>query len=121
MDYFLWAQRRDRYATLRDHAMFNLAHHLETGRISFRGLRRDDPLRNQLLAINYGYHSDGRQKVESKDEMAARGVPSPDRADALALAFWRQPAASSVAVEPTDVGTRLLIRNNAAWRNPPQS
>jgi hypothetical protein len=31
--------------------------------------------------------SKGQIKIESEDEMRARGLPSPDRADALAYAF----------------------------------
>jgi hypothetical protein len=41
----------------------------------------------QLAALRYGFTSQGQLKVESKEEMCDRGVPSPDRADALALAF----------------------------------
>jgi hypothetical protein len=29
----------------------------------------------------------GRIKIESKDDMRKRGLPSPDRADAMAIAF----------------------------------
>jgi hypothetical protein len=48
---------------------------------------RDDGLQAQLAALRYGFTSRGQLKVESKEEMRDRGVPSPDRADALALAF----------------------------------
>jgi hypothetical protein len=39
------------------------------------------------VAIKYKLTSRGQIAVESKDEMRKRGVPSPDRADALAYAF----------------------------------
>lgn len=47
----------------------------------------DDELANQLLQIRYDIDSHGRITIESKQDMQARGVSSPDRADALMLAF----------------------------------
>jgi phage terminase large subunit len=43
--------------------------------------------------------SKGQIAVESKDEMRKRGVPSPDRADALAYAF------AEVAGAEVDIGS----------------
>lgn len=40
---------------------------------------------NEVCAIRYRFTSDGRMRVESKDEMKRRGLASPDCADALAL------------------------------------
>ena len=37
--------------------------------------------------MRYGIKSDGKIKVESKDEMKKRGLPSPDVADAFVLTF----------------------------------
>src|SRR5690606_42083179 len=48
----------------------------------------DDKLASQLSSIRYKIiDSGGKIKVESKDEMRARGLKSPDRADALVLAL----------------------------------
>lgn len=47
----------------------------------------DDELATQLGQIRFEYTSRGQIKIESKDDMQARGVSSPDRADALALAY----------------------------------
>lgn len=47
----------------------------------------DDDMAAQLLAIKYGVNSHGQIWVETKDEMAKRGMPSPDRADALAYSW----------------------------------
>ena len=47
----------------------------------------DDELASQLSAIRYEYTPRGQIKIESKDDMAKRGMPSPDRADALMMAF----------------------------------
>lgn len=48
-------------------------------------LPRDEQLRADLCGPRYSFASDGRLKVESKDSLRSRGVPSPDSADALCL------------------------------------
>lgn len=48
----------------------------------------DDETEDQLCAPLLEFDSKGRLKVESKDDMAKRGVSSPDRADALVMAYW---------------------------------
>jgi len=54
---------------------------------------RNDALGAQLASRRYTYRN-CRLKVESKEEMKSRGLKSPDRADALALAWraWREAA-----------------------------
>lgn len=49
----------------------------------------DDELAAQLGAVRYKYTSRGQVQIESKDEMRKRGMPSPDRGDALMLAYGR--------------------------------
>lgn len=44
-------------------------------------------LRAESTALRYAYDLKGRVKVETKDEAAKRGIPSPDVADAACLAF----------------------------------
>jgi hypothetical protein len=51
------------------------------------GLPPDEELMGQLSSRQYKYTSRGQIKIEPKDEMRKRGLPSPDRADAVALAF----------------------------------
>ncbi|HEY2416427.1 MAG TPA: DEAD/DEAH box helicase family protein [Steroidobacteraceae bacterium] len=53
-------------------------------------LPRHDRLRDDLVAPRYTYMSDGRIKIESKQEMRARGLPSTDFADALSLTLAQQ-------------------------------
>ena len=53
----------------------------------------DDELASQLSSMRYGLDSKGRIKIESKDDMKDRGLPSPDRADAMMLAYGEQPEA----------------------------
>jgi hypothetical protein len=53
----------------------------------------DDPeLRVDLVSPLYSYDSANRMKLEKKEDMKARGIKSPDVADALALTF-AQPVA----------------------------
>lgn len=47
----------------------------------------DEKLIAQLSSIRYEYSSRGLVQIESKDSMARRGLRSPDRAEALMLAF----------------------------------
>jgi hypothetical protein len=47
----------------------------------------DDKLAAQLGSIKWTVDSRGRIKIESKDEMRKRGLPSPDRADTVAMAI----------------------------------
>jgi nucleoid-associated protein YgaU len=45
-------------------------------------------LRAELTAPTYRLSSAGKVQIESKDEMKARGLPSPDLADAFCLAIY---------------------------------
>lgn len=47
-----------------------------------------DELHGDLCNLGYRYDSNGRLLIESKDDLRARGMPSPDTADALALTFF---------------------------------
>lgn len=52
------------------------------------GALPDDPqLRDELQAPEIVPRADGKVQLESKKDMKARGVPSPNRADALVLSF----------------------------------
>jgi hypothetical protein len=65
---------------------------LRSGELLLEG---DDILESQLSDVKYGYDSQGRIKIESKEDMEKRrdkinekgASNSPDRADALLLAF----------------------------------
>ena len=52
---------------------------------------RDNVTIGQLAGMLYEVDSHGRIKIESKESARARGVPSPDRAEALMLALCRPP------------------------------
>ena len=47
----------------------------------------DTELAGQLASLRHRYNSKGQFYMETKDEARARGVPSPDKADALMLAY----------------------------------
>ena len=51
-------------------------------------LIEDKKTKSQLTNRKYQFTSDGKLKMESKKQMKSRGLESPDRADALALAFY---------------------------------
>jgi hypothetical protein len=48
---------------------------------------RDAELIAELASLRYRYNSRGKALMESKEDMKRRGLPSPDKADALMLAF----------------------------------
>jgi phage terminase large subunit len=49
----------------------------------------DETTIGQLAGMLYEFDSQGRMKIESKEKARERGVPSPDRADALMLALCK--------------------------------
>ena len=51
----------------------------------------DEETIGQLSGILYELDSQGRMKIEAKEKARARGVPSPDRAEALMLALCKPP------------------------------
>lgn len=73
------------FAKLRDQLWFSCRDWLKEG-----GSIPDDPkLFSELVAPTYSFDAQGRQKVESKDEIKKRLRRSPDRADALCLAVYQ--------------------------------
>ena len=48
----------------------------------------NDELHGDLCNLGYKYDSSGRLQIESKDDLKARGMASPDTSDALALTFY---------------------------------
>lgn len=47
-----------------------------------------DELHGELCSLGFKYNSNGQLQIESKDDLRARGMPSPDLADALSLTFY---------------------------------
>ena len=62
----------------------------------------DDDLAAQLGAMKYRYTSRGQVQIESKEDMKKRGLPSPDRADAVMLTAAATPPPAEVLEDPED-------------------
>lgn len=75
---------RDMFKNARSEWWWNLRLLFEEGSIDLDPA--DEDLAAQLVAVKYKIDSRGRIQVESKEDMAKRGVSSPDRADALVYA-----------------------------------
>ena len=60
----------------------------------------DEVLAAQLSWIKYDYDSAGRVRIEKKEVMSKRGLPSPDRAEAAMLAFAELPEHEVVMAAP---------------------
>lgn len=73
----------ERFTNLRAQLHWNLRERFEEG--SINGIT-DETTISQLAGIRYRHNGRGQVEVESKDHMAARGIKSPDRAEALMLA-----------------------------------
>jgi hypothetical protein len=69
---------------LKDQLYWGLRQRFEDGDVA--GLD-DDLMISQLASIRYSHNSRGQVVIESKKEARERGVKSPDRAEALMLAF----------------------------------
>lgn len=70
----------------------------------------DDPtLRDELQAPEIVPRADGKIQIESKKDMKARGVPSPNRADALVLSF-------AFPVLPRGAGNGQAARSRREYR-----
>jgi hypothetical protein len=56
-----------------------------------------DELRDDLTGPEYGFDSKSRWQLETKDDMKARGLPSPDVGDCLAMSFFMPVAPRKMA------------------------
>jgi hypothetical protein len=80
---------REHFLNARAEWYWHLRERFESGAIDIDPA--DDVLASQLAALQYKFTSRGQIQIESKDDMRKRGMPSPDRADALCLAFASLP------------------------------
>jgi len=83
----------ERFLNARAEAYWNLREAFFNGEPVIDPL--DDDLAGQLSSIRFKITPKGKIQIESKDEMAKRGMPSPDRADSMAMAW--APANKSVS------------------------
>lgn len=75
---------REKYANLKAELYWGLRLRCEAG--DFSGLD-DETAIGQLAGIRYKHNARGQVVIESKDDAKKRGVSSPDRAEAVMLAF----------------------------------
>lgn len=73
----------DRFLNRRAECYWMLRERFERGEMDIDP--DDDLLASQLGSIKWALTSRGQIKIESKDDMRKRGMPSPDRADALMM------------------------------------
>lgn len=78
------AVKEDRYANKRAEMWGEMKEWLEEQPSS---IPDDDALHGDITGPQYTYDSLGRVKLEKKEDMIRRGIPSPDRGDSLALTF----------------------------------
>ena len=83
------AQRPARFFNRRSEIFWELRRLFDLHAVA---LPRDEDLAGQLLGLRYDISSSGQIRLEGKREMRKRGMPSPDKADALALAFLVPPS-----------------------------
>ena len=84
----------EKYANLKAELYWNLRLRAESGELA---ALTDEKTISQLAGLRYRHNSRGQTVIESKEEARKRGVKSPDRAEALMLAFAE------------DGGVRVLI------------
>jgi len=79
----------ERYANVRAELYDNLRSLFENEKIT---IPNDRELIGELSSIKYSFQSSGAMLMQPKNELRKHGLPSPDRSDALALAFAPPPA-----------------------------
>lgn len=83
----------ERYANLKAELYWGLRMRCQKG--DFAGIA-DDLAISQLCGIRYKHNARGQVVIESKDDARKRGVRSPDRAEAVMLAFAPPPTKAGV-------------------------
>ncbi|WP_156920705.1 hypothetical protein [Fundidesulfovibrio putealis] len=101
------ASQSELYNRLRDELWFNAKEFFEEQTCSIDGTCKFvEELTDELCGPTYKYTSNGKLKVEGKDEMKARGVPSPNLADAFNLTLYNysSPAQNRIYVNSYNDG-----------------
>jgi len=90
---------KDKYFNLRAEVFWSLR---ELFKKDLIGIPNDSSLVQELTDLRYKYSSEKKIRIEAKEDMKKRIGRSPDKADALALAFF----------DLTNLGTELIIMEN---------
>ena len=111
------APHRTRFYNMRSEFFWELRMLLNDGLMT---LPRDEELAGQLVSLRYDVSSSGQVRLQGKKEMRKRGLPSPDKADALALAFLVPPSFGIwTGTEPFLDDYRASPRLGIGYRLPP--
>lgn len=83
------ARDSEQFANSRAELFWGLRERFIDGSIDLSSLPKDmyEDLASQLSNIKFKYTTKNQIQLESKEDMKKRGLPSPDKADSLALAF----------------------------------
>jgi len=100
---------KERFENKSAEMWWNLAEMLQKGE-AWGPVFKDRNVVRDLTGRKYSYTSAGRIKLESKEAMRKRGVPSPDWGDAVALAY------AAVGARRPDVPLPMSIERRSPWR-----
>ena len=100
------ASDSERYLNLRAEMYDGLRQRFADGDIS---IPDDSELVSQLASLTFSYTSRGQLQIEGKDKIRSSGRQSPDKADALALAFAKE-------VDPNPLKLWVLSRDTSSRR-----
>lgn len=106
------AYDNERFGNRRAEAYWHVRTLGENGKLDLPEHGKDDDLIAQLGSVRWKIMN-GRIYIESKEEMKQRGLPSPDRADAVVMALWRSATIKFIATddeEDLSLTTGLLER-----------
>jgi hypothetical protein len=81
------ANEKERFANLRAELWSYMRDWLYQNELPVQ-IPDDDELHSALCSLGFKYRSNEQLLIESKDDLRARGMPSPDEADALSLTFF---------------------------------
>ena len=109
----------EKYLNLRAEVFDGLRQRFADGDIS---LPNDPELISQLASLTYKYNARGQLQLESKDQIRSVGRQSPDKADAIALAFTseiktRPRPSIRFYTEKTLRNLRYHQRHDPRWRD----
>ena len=111
----------EQYANLRAEIFWGLRERFIAGDIDLSDLSQDvyEIFPAQLSQIKFKYTARNQLQIEKKEDMKKRGLVSPDKADALALAFGRLKGTVSYAVvDPQQQKTEQLATNTTDISDP---
>jgi phage terminase large subunit len=106
-------EEKERFVNVRAAWYWHLRDLFESERID---IENDEELISQLCNIKFEYRSDGRIKIESKEDMRKRNIPSPDRADMLMLLMAELKKNPPVVFDTPKKAVRRRSERFGSWR-----